>query len=44
MSKHKIDWGRCIFVAVVVIFIVALGYSTVNRAAWLPTERTDYTV
>ena len=44
MSKHKIDWGRCIFVAVVVIFIVALGYSTVNRAAWLSIERTDYTV
>ena len=44
MSKLKIDWGRSIFVIVVIIFLVALGYSTINRAAWLPTERTDYTV
>ena len=44
MSKFKIDWGRSIFVIVVIIFLVALGYSTINRAAWLPTERTDYTI
>lgn len=38
------DWGRCVFLVLLVVFLLALGYSTIYRTAWNDVERTDYTV
>ncbi len=37
-------WGRWIFLALVVVFMVAVGYRTIYSVAWNDVERTDYTV
>jgi len=36
--------GRRLFVGLVVFFLIAMGYSTIDRAAWNVFERTDFTV
>jgi hypothetical protein len=43
-SSTAIDWGRWVFIAVMVVLLIGLGYRTIYSVAWNDIERTDYTV
>ncbi|MFM8330246.1 MAG: glycosyltransferase family 87 protein [Candidatus Methylumidiphilus sp.] len=42
--QNRIGWPRGLFLALVALFLLGLGYSTVYRTAWNDIERTDFTV
>ena len=43
-SKPVTDWGRWLFLTLMLLFLFYLGYRTVYNVAWNEVERTDYTV
>ncbi len=44
LSKPSIDWGRWGFLALMLVFLLGLGYRTIYSVAWNDIERTDFTV
>ena len=42
--KPSIDWGRWLFLALMAIFLLAVGYRTIYNVAWNDVERGDFTV
>ncbi len=42
--KSSIDWVRWLFLAVMAIFLLVVGYRTIYNVAWNDVERGDFTV
>jgi hypothetical protein len=43
-GRKTLDWGRCFFLALTAIFILAVGYRAIYSVAWNDIQRTDFTV